>query len=184
MGNPILHKKVNVFSGYRISKSKLNDLTIDEFNQQANYSSIKRLAARREQNGISFDSLVRGNDSLGSLLEREDPGSESVPSVTNRSPGTKKYLAGKWWLYDEYRENVDVVQTYVHFTHRELDSSRLAFAAEFASAVADFYHTHYGNTVKPLLIDHIKQDIFWLFRQLVAYCCIKKVHFCATFIQQ
>ena len=134
-----------MFSGYRIPKSKLNGLTIDEFNQQAKYSSIKRLAARKEPDGISFDSLVRGNDSLGSLLETENPGSGSVPSVTNRSPGTKKYLAGKWWLYDEYYESVDVVQTYIHIKHRESDSSRLAFAAEFASAVADFYHAHYGN---------------------------------------
>ena len=57
--------------------------------------------------------------------------------------------------------------------------------------------------VKPVLSDHIKQDIFRLFRQVVAYCCIKvvqkasagyccikvvqKAHagaFCATFIQQ
>ena len=33
----------------------------------------------------------------------------------------------------------------------------------------------YSNTVKPVLSD-IKQDIFWLFRQVVAYCCIKVVH--------
>ena len=31
------------------------------------------------------------------------------------------------------------------------------------------------NTVKPVLSDHIKQDIFWLFRQVVAYCCMKIV---------
>ena len=42
--------------------------------------------------------------------------------------------------------------------------------------------------VKPVLIDHIKQNIFLLFRQVVAYCCIKVVQnagaFCATSIQQ
>ena len=39
--------------------------------------------------------------------------------------------------------------------------------------------------VRPVLSDHIKQDIFWLFRQMVAYCCMKVVQkaFCATLIQ-
>ena len=38
-----------------------------------------------------------------------------------------------------------------------------------------------GNTVKPVLSDHIK-----LVRQVVAYCCKKVAQkaFCATFIQQ
>ena len=34
-------------------------------------------------------------------------------------------------------------------------------------------------TVRPVLSDHIKQDIFWLFRQVVAYCCmivVQKAH--------
>ena len=30
-------------------------------------------------------------------------------------------------------------------------------------------------TVKPVLSDHIKQDIFWLLGQVVAYCCMKVV---------
>ena len=44
-------------------------------------------------------------------------------------------------------------------------------------------------TVKLVLIDHIKQDIFQLFRQVVAYCCMKVVQkapvraFGTTFIQ-
>ena len=29
------------------------------------------------------------------------------------------------------------------------------------------------NAVKPVFSDHIKQDIFWLFRQVVANCCMK-----------
>ena len=40
--------------------------------------------------------------------------------------------------------------------------------------------------VKPVLSDHAKQDIFWLFRQVDAYCCMKVVQkagaVCATFI--
>ena len=32
-----------------------------------------------------------------------------------------------------------------------------------------------ANTVKPVLRDHVKQDTFWLFRQVVAYCCMKVV---------
>ena len=41
---------------------------------------------------------------------------------------------------------------------------------------------------KPVFSDHIKQDLFWLFRQVVAYCCMKVVQkapvFCATLFQQ
>ena len=40
-------------------------------------------------------------------------------------------------------------------------------------------------TVKPVLSDHIKQDIFWLFRQVVAYCCMKVVQksSCRSFLR-
>ena len=44
-----------------------------------------------------------------------------------------------------------------------------------------------SHTVKPVLSNHIKQDIyFWLFRQVVAYCCMKVVQKAlgTTFIQQ
>ena len=32
-----------------------------------------------------------------------------------------------------------------------------------------------AGIVKPVLSDHIKQDIFWVFRQVVAYCCTLSV---------
>ena len=42
------------------------------------------------------------------------------------------------------------------------------------------------TTVKTKLSDHIKQDIhvYWLFKQAVAYCCMKVVQKAPTFIQQ
>ena len=42
-------------------------------------------------------------------------------------------------------------------------------------------HSLESSTVKPLLSGHIKQDTFWLFKPLVAYCCMKvvqKAHEC------
>ena len=41
-----------------------------------------------------------------------------------------------------------------------------------------------SNTIKPVLNDHIKQDIFLAFQsQVVAYCCMLQ-ELSATFIQQ
>ena len=37
-------------------------------------------------------------------------------------------------------------------------------------------YTLYNTTVIPVLSDHIKQDIFWLFRQVVAYCFLHFFH--------
>ena len=40
----------------------------------------------------------------------------------------------------------------------------------FLSTLKDYLFFCTANTVKPVLSDHIKQDIFWHFRQVVAYC--------------
>ena len=55
----------------------------------------------------------------------------------------------------------------------------------------------FADTVQPVLSNHIKKTYFWLFRLVVAYCCMKLVQkapagrcrtllqegaFCATFI--
>ena len=34
-----------------------------------------------------------------------------------------------------------------------------------------------SSTVTPVFNDHIKQDTFWLFRQVVAYCCVRFLHY-------
>ena len=39
-------------------------------------------------------------------------------------------------------------------------------------------------TVKSVLNDHIKQDTFWLFGQVVDYCCMKVLQKAPTFMQQ
>ena len=45
-----------------------------------------------------------------------------------------------------------------------------------------YLHVQLNSTVKPVFSDHIKQELFWRFRQMFAYCCMKVV--CTTLIQQ
>ena len=37
----------------------------------------------------------------------------------------------------------------------------------------EIYIFRFLSTVKPLLSDHIKKEYFWIFRLVVAYCCMK-----------
>ena len=130
-------------SGYRISRSKLNATTgIEGF---AGSSSLKCLAARRVSEAITFESLVRGDHSLGSFLEQE--GVNSVPSPANIRPGTSKYFAGKYWFYDQYRDLIDMVQVYAHKDNRDNALARQTFAENLANAVVAFYQEHYGNDI-------------------------------------
>ena len=42
--------------------------------------------------------------------------------------------------------------------------------------------TSLGYTVKPLLREHVKQDIFWLLKRVVTYCCM--VIYCCIKVAQ
>ena len=122
-----------------IANSDLND---PDINQHAENSSIKRLTAARAPD-VSFDDLVRGDSSLGFQLVEE--GVDSIPSPTNRGPGTSKYLAGKnSYTTKTYKDQIDVVQIEIPYMFRNSSSARQEFAQKLASAVADFYQDHYG----------------------------------------
>ena len=138
-----LSRTSNVYSlsGYRISKSRLNAETGIE--GLADSSSIKLLAAKRVSDAISFDDLVRGSPSLGSFLEQQDV--ITVPSPANRSPESGKYLVGSSWLYNQYRDLIDMIQMYAPFKYRNSPEAIDEFAGKLASAVAAFYQSHYGN---------------------------------------
>ena len=130
------------FSGYLVYSSQLNSNDTDTFNKRGESSSIKRLAERRALERISFDRLVRGNVSLGDLMEIE--GEESIPSSTNRSPGTRMYKAGKYTA-KQHRDDIDVIQVEVPRSDRLSNELRQAYAVKLAAAAAAFYRMHYGN---------------------------------------
>ena len=128
--------------GYLVSASKLGlsdaqlalDLTIQS-------SSLWSIAA---STGTSIPALLRGQNSLGALLETL--GYSSVPSLANPSPGTNPYFDGG---YSTQRHGTAAdrrfagVQIESNFDGvRDTPASRAAFAAALARAVDDFMRIH------------------------------------------
>lgn len=76
--------------GYNIKPSRLN---ADNFT--AEESSVRSLAGRVELQGVSLDSLIRGEDSLGKLVQEENfrtVPSPQYPRPSSGDPG--KYFRG------------------------------------------------------------------------------------------
>lgn len=84
------HSQQRVEIGYLIKGSELaeNNRTISADAALRDRSSIGALA---RQNDVPFAEILRGPDSLGSLLQRE--GFRAVPSAGERDPGEEKYFS-------------------------------------------------------------------------------------------
>ena len=128
--------------GYNIQRSRLN---ADSFTEEE--SSLRALAARAAARGIEFDSLVRGEDSLGKLIQEE--GFRVVPSPEYPRPemGIKgKYMRGgyitrKWGSLNG--GEIDCVQ--IEFPQWIRDDSEF-YGPKLGSAMATWIQKYYpGN---------------------------------------
>lgn len=80
----IRHKANWTELGYRVSKTALNDFSINGLNSSIDYL--------RRRSGLDLEELIRGNRSLGSLLSNH--GYKVIPSPQYPRPGTSGYARG------------------------------------------------------------------------------------------
>ena len=78
--------------GYNIRTERLN-----ANNFTAEESSLRALAARAETRGIDFDSLVRGEDSLGRLIQEEEFRVVPSPEYPRPDVGKEEGRPGKYF---------------------------------------------------------------------------------------
>ena len=128
-----------------LSSSQLNR-TDAEINTQglAAQSSIRALAA---SSLLPFAQLLRGNTSLGGLMQRE--GIRSVPSPGDPSPGIDEYFTGGYNTARhgslEEGRTVSGVQIELPFPGiRDTDANRQAFGQALAKAVEAYMTEHFG----------------------------------------
>ena len=131
--------------GYLLTGSDLRE-DDDELDNPAyiEASSIRTLYEDHPDD-ISFPELLRGDTSLGALLEQRDH--RSVPAPDDPAPGA-------WSIYFSGGYNTEVhgssdgdpvsgVQIEAHRDVRTDDDERLQFAGDLAEAIAEFAETHY-----------------------------------------
>ncbi|XP_077340907.1 uncharacterized protein LOC143986295 isoform X2 [Lithobates pipiens] len=120
--------------GYLISKTNL-----DSGNFKAADTSIYSLSRRRPS--TTFDSLLRGKDSLGKLIEEQNASYFSVPSPSNPGPKGGNYFSGGHIVATHGSKTsgeVDAIQIELPRWIRE-SAERPKFAAVLAKAILNYY---------------------------------------------
>lgn len=128
--------------GYLLRSGDLNqsDREIDD-SRLASQSSIRHLSQNVE---IPFSELLRGEESLGEIMEQH--GYPSVPSASDPSPGEDPYFSGGYST-DRYGSNdggtIDGVQLEANFQGvRDTEENRREFAEAFSTALLQFLEIH------------------------------------------
>lgn len=127
--------------GYLLTKTILNRTSHPI---QARYSSIKSLASRYPED--EFESIVRGEKSLGYLLEDESQGLyPSIPSPSNPKPLKDDYFAGGYNTRaygSKYGGAIDAIQVEAHKDVRKKNVYQV-FTDTLARAVKRYMDLHY-----------------------------------------
>jgi len=149
--------------GYLLSKSnlQLDNVELDSSLQFEN-SSIRNLVNENESN-FSFSELLRGDYSIGSLVEER--GYASVPSNSDPYPlVSEPYFSGghNTRMYGSVDSNsIDAIQIECNQDVRFDEVTRKNFATDLAQAIIEFVDKHYFDApivsfCKPLSIYNVK----------------------------
>ena len=132
--------------GYLLGRDDLNltDAALDRA-EVVSRTSIRMLG---ETSSRPFSQLLRGETSLGGLLEAEDVA--SVPSPADPSPGDAPYFRGGYNTREHGSlatgETVSGIQIEHHYRAvRDTDRNRRDYAARAARALRRFMLAHYGE---------------------------------------
>ncbi|MEO0556980.1 MAG: hypothetical protein AAF170_02225 [Bacteroidota bacterium] len=133
--------------GMLLSRNELNG-TDAHLNGLAHESSLRALASAAD---LPFSALVRGQTSLGSLLEGQ--GVRAVPSGADPRPDDDPYFTGG---YNTNRHGsrqtgtIDAIQIEHHRPGlRDTQANREAYAERLADALLQFMDAHYGFDLSP-----------------------------------
>ncbi|MFK7990517.1 MAG: hypothetical protein AB8I08_31135 [Sandaracinaceae bacterium] len=128
--------------GIALSKESLA-LEGPAFEALAPMSTYRTLAERVD---ISFEQLVRGEQSLGGLLEARAV--LAVPSDASPNAGESDYFTGGYNVRRHGSRDggvIDGSQMEIHFAYINSGAeTREAFARDFTSVIQDFMRIHYG----------------------------------------
>lgn len=145
--------------GYNLSTATLNRNSF--YSSDKNSSCVRELANRTR---VSFEELIRGSYSLGTLLDAR--GYPSVPSLALPNPGKdtsgadNEYFSGGYTVetYGTISPNtgtINAIQIESNYTGvRDTSSNRAAFAADLTDALDLYFPIHVGmnlNTLAPPL---------------------------------
>ena len=132
--------------GYLLSGSELD--SDGPLKNAADRSSVRSLSERHP--AVPFDSLIRGNQSLGALLERR--GFSAVPSPANRGPGADNPYFNGGYLTRQYGSRqggqIDAIQVESARSFR-LSPTRGRYAKAVACALHEFVCTYYSVETLP-----------------------------------
>jgi len=143
--------------GYNLSTATLNRNSF--YSSDKNSSCVRELANRTR---VSFEELIRGSYSLGTLLDAR--GYPSVPSLALPNPGKdtsgadNDYFSGGYTVetYGTMSPNtgtINAIQIESNYTGvRDTSSNRAAFAADLTDALDLYFPIHVGmklNTLAP-----------------------------------
>jgi len=138
------HSLARIELGYLITGSALagSDMALS-VPVTVNGSSIRDLA---QTSGAAFGELVRGQSSMGGLLE--SAGYPSLPSPSQRDPGGQPYFTGAYSLGQHGSRDFGTVSGVAVFTPltgiRDTDQNRQQFAAALAASLESFLLVHFG----------------------------------------
>lgn len=129
--------------GYTLSKTSLNSGVLSASN-----SSISYLA--NQLVGVSFETLLAGNRSLGKYIEEQNNSYVCVPSPSNPSPSNGNYYSGGYitkTFGSRHSGVVDAIQIELPQWVRAPEE-RSKFCKALAKAVMKFWQTNYCSQFK------------------------------------
>jgi hypothetical protein len=138
------HPTARIELGYLITGSALagsdTELSVPLI---VNGSSVRDLA---QTSGVSFGELVRGQSSIGGLLDAG--GYAAVPSPSQHDPGGQPYFTGGYSLGQHGSRDFGTVSGVTISTPltgiRDTDQNRQQFAAALTTSLGGFLLTHFG----------------------------------------
>ncbi len=137
------HSQKRLELGYLLRERDF-ELPFAEFEQLKTKASVREIA---EHGQLSLEELIRGESSLGGMLERE--GLVAVPGVKVRSPGEDLYFNGGWNTMTHGSRDSGTISSIQIECHREgfrdSDVSIARSAKQLAAAMVKFLELHYAT---------------------------------------
>jgi hypothetical protein len=143
--------------GYNLSTATLNRNSF--YSSDKNSSCVRELANRTR---VSFEELIRGSYSLGTLLDAR--GYPSVPSLALPNPGKttsggdNDYFSGGYTveIHGTMSPNtgtINAIQIESNYTGvRDTFDNRAAFAADLVAALEEYFPLHVGMKLNTLAV--------------------------------
>jgi len=143
------HREKWIEFGYLVRRTELKRSKTDVDHHRAT-SSLRHLATCCGDNGgVSFHELIRGERSLGGLMEAR--GYRSVPSPANQHPGDGNYFSGGYTTQRHGSRDggtIDSVQVESPRDVRHRDPGHkdmLSYAGHLADSLLEFFSLNYPN---------------------------------------